>query len=184
VLPSVASLPPNLSFARNLPTPPAPFRPLSRRLPVVVSKLFTPTPLLTPMPAPMPSAFAQANTFVFGSPPPNNFAAPGDAVQIFYVSLSPTVVSYGTPVTLNAITTSNVNSATLSYNGVQTSIAQSGAGQWAATFPFTLVGLPVPNATIQLTLTASKSDGTSSIIPIPVSVVSRTSTATSTQRRR
>ena len=184
VLPSAAAPPPNLSFARNLPVPPTPFRPLSRRLPVVVSKLFTPTPLLTPMPAPMPSAFAQANTFVFGSPPPNNFAAAGDSVQIFYVSLSPTVVSYGTPVTINAITTSNVNNVTLSYNGVQASIAQSGAGQWAATFPFTLVGLPVPNATIQLTLTASKNDGTSSVIPIPVSVVSRTSNAMSTQRRR
>ena len=86
------------------------------------------------------------------------------------------------PVTLNAITTSNVNVLTLSYNGVQTSIAQSGAGQWSATFPFTLVGLPVPNATIQLTLTASKNDGTASVIPIPVSVVARTSTASGSRR--
>ena len=95
--------------------------------------------------------------------------ARGDAVQIFYASLSPTIVSYGTPVTVDALT--------LSYNGVQTSIRSSGAGQWSATFPFTLVGLPVPNATIELTLTASKNDGTSATIPIPVSVVSRTSSA-------
>ncbi len=179
-----AVLPTPASFIQRLPIPtmrplaiPQSFRPLPRRVP-------TPMSVLAPTPVPMPSAFAQANVFTFGSPPPNNFAGPGDAVQIFYASLSPTIVSYGTPVTLNAITTSNVNALTLSYNGVQTSIAQSGAGQWSATFPFTLVGLPVPNATIQLTLTASKSDGTSAVIPIPVSVVARTSTATGSQRRR
>ena len=162
---------------RPLPVAPSPFQRFSRRLPAAMSAL-------TPTPSPMPSAFAQTNVFTFGSPPPSNFAAPGDSVQIFYASFSPAIVSYGTPVTINAITTSNVNAVTLSYNGVQTSIAQSGAGQWSATFPFTLVGLPVPNATIQLTLTASKSDGTSSVIPIPVSVVSRTSTAAGQQRRQ
>lgn len=161
---------------RALPTAPPPFRPLSRRMPTQIAGLLTPTP------SPMPSAFAQANVFTFGSPPPNNFASSGDSVQIFYASLSPTVVSYGTPITVTAITTSNVNAVTLSYNGIQTSIAQSGAGQWSATIPFTLVGLPVPNATIQLSLTASKNDGTSSVIPIPVSVVARTSTATGSQR--
>jgi hypothetical protein len=156
--------------ARPLPVAPSPFRSLSRRIPQAVT-------LMIPTPSPMPSIFAQTNVFVFGSPPPNNFAAPGDSVQIFYASLSPTIVSYGTPVTVNAITTSNVDAVTLSYNGVETSILSSGAGQWSATFPFTLVGLPVPNATIQLTLTARKNDGTSAVIPIPVSVVSRTSNA-------
>ena len=72
---------------------------------------------------------------------------------------------------------------TLGYNGVQTSILQSGAGQWNATFPFTLVGLPEPNGTIMLTLTASKNDGSSASIPIAVSVVPRTS-ATGTRMRR
>ncbi len=161
---------------RRLPAAPPAFRPLSRRMPTPI------TALLTPTPSPMPSVFAQANVYTFGSPPPNNFAGPGDGVQIFYASLSPTIVSYGTPVTITAITTSNVSALTLSYNGVQTSIAQTGAGQWSATLPFTLVGLPEPNATIQLSLTATKSDGTSSVIPIPVSVVARTS-ATSTNRR-
>jgi type II secretory pathway component GspD/PulD (secretin) len=160
---------------RPLPNVPPPFRPLSRRAPARIAGLLTPTP------SPMPSVFAQANVFTFGSPPPNNFAAPGDSVKIFYASFSPTIVSYGTPVTVTAITTSNVNAVTLSYNGVQTSIAQSGAGQWSATIPFTLVGLPEPNSTIQLSLTASKSDGTSSVIPISVSVVARTSTAAGSQ---
>jgi type II secretory pathway component GspD/PulD (secretin) len=163
---------------RQLPVAPQPFRPLSRRMPTQIAGLLTPTP------SPMPSAFAQTNIYTFGSPPPNNFAGPGDAVQIFYASLSPTIVSYGTPITVTAITTSNVDALTLSYNGVQTSIAQTGAGQWSATLPFTLVGLPEPNATIQLSLTATKSDGTSSVIPIPVSVVARTSTMTRSQRRR
>lgn len=140
--------------------------------------------LVPPVPSPVPSAFAQTNVFTFGSPPPNNYATPADAVQIFFATLSPTVLSYGTPVTVNAVTTSNVTQLVLSYNGVSTSLRQTGSGQWSSTFPFTLVGLPVPNATIQLTLTASKSDGTSSVIPIPVSVVARTSTATSAQRRR
>jgi hypothetical protein len=163
---------------RPLPVAPQPFRTLSRRMPTQI------TALLTPTPSPLPSAFAQTNVFTFGSPPPNNFAGPGDGVQIFYASLSPTIVSYGTPITVTAITTSNVNAMTLSYNGVQTSIAQSGAGQWSATIPFTLVGLPEPNATIQLSLTATKSDGTSTAIPIPVSVVARTSTTSNTRRPR
>jgi type II secretory pathway component GspD/PulD (secretin) len=179
VLPTMAPFIQHLAIPmpQRLPTPPPAFRPLSRRFP-------QPVVLLTPTPSPMPSAFSQANIFTFGSPPPNNFAGPGDGVQIFYAALSPTIVSYGTPITVTAITTSNVNSLTLSYNGVQTSIAQVGAGQWSATIPFTLVGLPVPNATVQLSLTASKSDGTSSVIPIPVSVVSRTSSATGMRRRR
>jgi type II secretory pathway component GspD/PulD (secretin) len=180
VLPTAQTIVPRLPVPtmQHLPVAPQPFRPLSRRMPTQI------TGLLKPTPSPMPSVFAQANVFTFGSPPPNNFAGAGDAVQIFYASLSPTIVSYGTPITVTAITTSNVNAMTLSYNGVQTSIAQSGAGQWSATIPFTLVGLPEPNATIQLSLTATKSDGTSSAIPIPVSVVARTSTATSSQRRR
>ena len=180
VLPSQEQLGQRLSgpSMRPLPSPPSPFRPFSRRVPRQIAALPTPTP------SPVPSVFAQTNVFTYGSPPPSNFAAPGDAAQIFYASLSPTLVSYGTPITVTAVTTSNVNAVTLSYNGIQMSIAQSGAGQWSATLPFTLVGLPVPNATIQLSLTASKNDGTSSIIPIPVSVVARTSSVTGSRRRK
>ena len=58
-------------------------------------------------PAPTPTAFAQTNVFTFGAPPQSNFAKPTDPVQIFYATLSPTVVTNGTSMRVAAVTTTN-----------------------------------------------------------------------------
>lgn len=94
----------------------------------------------------------------------------GDGVQIFYAKLTPTLLSYGQPVTVTAITSSSVARVSLSYNGVSLSLTQSEPGQWQATLPFTLIGNPPPNGTISLSLTATKADGTQAAINIPVTV--------------
>ncbi len=68
----------------------------------------SPAPGASAVPLATPSAFAQANTFVFGAPPANTYAGPGDAPQIFYVTLAPTIFTPTATVRVNAITTTNV----------------------------------------------------------------------------
>lgn len=129
------------------------------------------TPGASAAPTATPPALAQLNTFTFGSPPPNNYASSGDALQIFYATFSPTVLAYGKPFNLTAVTTSNVARLSLSYNAVSLSIPQAGPGQWQGTLPFTLIGQPAPSGVISLSLIASKADGTQATIAIPVTIV-------------
>jgi hypothetical protein len=140
--------------------------------PVMTARPQTPAPTSSPTsaPVPTPSAFAETNTFTYGQPPQNNFAGPSDAVQIFYATLSPTVLRNGTPVKVAAVTTTNVNKVTIGYGGFTTQIAQNGPGKWLSTYTFSTAGLPVPPATVPLTLIASRLDGTSATITIPVSI--------------
>ncbi|HXW76129.1 MAG TPA: secretin N-terminal domain-containing protein, partial [Candidatus Eremiobacteraceae bacterium] len=121
-------------------------------------------------PLPTPTAFANTNTFVYGQAPANNYAGPGDAAQIFYASLTPTVVSANTLVTVNAITTTNVARVVISTGFSTTQIGQIAPGKWQSRFTFNVAGLPVGQSTIQLTLVAFKSDGSSATIGIPISV--------------
>jgi type II secretory pathway component GspD/PulD (secretin) len=129
-----------------------------------------PSSSTSPSPIPTPSAFAQTNTFTYGEPPQNNFAGPPDAVQIFYATLSPTVLRSGTQVKIAVITTTNVAKVTVGYGGFTTQVAQSGPGKWLSTYAFSTSGLPVPPATVSLNLVASRLDGTSATIAIPVSI--------------
>lgn len=179
------TLPPGTTLPRSASTPfpwmPTP-RPNALKPSPVRVRNVTPVPAVLSTPEPLPSAFSQTNVFTFGTPPSNNYAAPADGVQIYYATLSPTVLSYGTAVTVNVITSSNVAQITLSYNGVSTTLRETGPGQWSSTFPFTLVGMPASPGNVILSLTASKADGTSASIPIPVSIASRTSYAQ--QKRR
>jgi Bacterial type II and III secretion system protein len=124
----------------------------------------------SPAPLPQPAAFAQTNVFTFGSAPQSNFARPGDPVQIFYATLSPTVVSNGTPVRVAAVTSSNANTVKLQVGTQTISLVQTGAGQWQAAFPFQLSAVPVGQSTLQLALVASRSDGTSATVPIPINI--------------
>ena len=163
------TLPPGTVLPASAPTPimtpePTP----ARKLPVPVNM---PSPL--PVATTTPSPSSPANTFTYGSQPASNAATARDAPRIYYVTLSPTTLSYGTAVQISAITSSNVSQLTLSYNGVAISVGQTGAGQWQAAFPFTLVGEPVPAGTVTLTLIASKPDGTSTSLPIPVTLAPR-----------
>jgi type II secretory pathway component GspD/PulD (secretin) len=122
-------------------------------------------------PAPTPSAFAQANVFVYGSPPPNTFAGPGDVPQIFYAMLSPTVLAPNTTVRINAITTTNVQRLAISTGSTTISLSPAGAaGTWQGVFPANALAVPPAATSVQLTLTASRSDGQTASVQIPVSI--------------
>ncbi len=128
-------------------------------------------------PAPVPSAFAATNVFTHGQPPTNNYAGPSDAVQIFYVKFSPTVLRNGTPVSFTAVTTTNVSRLTIGYQGFQTQIAQTSPGQWQSSYNFSAAGLTPGQTGVSLTVTATRLDGASSSIQVPVSVVPQLSRA-------
>jgi len=164
------TLPPNM----NLPPP-------SGRVAERVGATPTPAPLSSgfastpntrnaPTPAPTPSAFAQTNVFTFGAAPQSNFAKPTDPVQIFYATLSPTVVTNGTSVHLAAVTSSNATSLKLQIGSQTIGLSQSGLGQWQATFPFPKGAIPSSQSSVPLSLIAGKSDGTTSTVAIPINV--------------
>jgi type II secretory pathway component GspD/PulD (secretin) len=124
----------------------------------------SPTPLATP------SALAQANVYVFGSPPPNTFAAPGDAPQIFYAMFSPTVLSPNATVRISAITTTNVQRVTIGSGNTNITLSSLGTGIWQGLFSANTLNLPPTATNVQLTLIAARNDGQTASIPIPVSV--------------
>lgn len=170
-------LPPSLVTPQpSVLTTPAPIFNASttRKLPVPIT---IPSPILKASPSPAASPAAQAtvlaNTFTYGTQPPSNVASSGDPVKIYYVTFTPTLLSYGQPFSVTATTSTNVAQVSLSYNGVAVSVAQTGPGQWSATLPFTLIGTPAPTGTISLLLTASKTDGSQTTLPIPVTVASQ-----------
>ncbi|MEA2688171.1 MAG: ral secretion pathway protein [Candidatus Eremiobacteraeota bacterium] len=150
--------------------------------PVAPSSTLTPPPaspspappLLRPdaTPSPVPSAFAQTNVFTFGSPPQSNFAKPTDPVQIFFATLSPTVVSNGTSVRAAAVTTTNATALKLQIGTQTIGFSQTGLGQWQAVFPFPLAAVPVGQTTVSALLVASRSDGSSASVPVPFNVAS------------
>jgi type II secretory pathway component GspD/PulD (secretin) len=177
-----------------IPTPaPLPSLPPNTRLPApsgqlpgrptpapIIMQPATPSPLATasslglaaasPAPIVQPTAFAQTNVFTFGAPPQSNFARPTDPVQIFYATLSPTVVSNGTPVRIAVVTTSNASSVKLQVGTQTINLAQTGAGQWQAVIAFPSGAVAIGQSVLQLSLAASRRDGTSSTISIPLSI--------------
>jgi hypothetical protein len=170
-IPSAAplpTLPPNTRLpapSGQLPLPGTTPRPVAQRAPDPVASAAA-----TPTPAPAASAFAQTNVFTFGAPPQSNFAKSTDPVQIFYASLSPTVVANATPMRIAAISTTNVTTMKL-HIGTQTiGLAQRGPGQWQGAFSFPASALPPGQTNVTLSLMAARADGTSSTIPIPVNL--------------
>lgn len=166
------TVPPNATFPRVAP------RPLYTPTPQPASKGGAPSgkgaqPTATGSPTgqPLPSAFAQANTFVYGSPPPNTYAGPGDAPNIFYVTLTPTVFTPNATVRINAITTTNVQRLTISAGTSSISLSPVGPGTWQGVFSANVLGLPPAASSLRLSLVASRSDGQSASIPITVSIL-------------
>jgi general secretion pathway protein D len=136
-----------------------------------------PSPTLSPTgpsPAPLPSAFSQTNVYTFGQAPQNNYAAANAAPQIFYVQVSPSVVKNGQSMVISAITTTNVVQLTFGPNSLlpMATLQSIGAGQWQGSFPFSAAGLPIGQASVSLTLTATTSMGGSVALPIPLSLLS------------
>ena len=128
----------------------------------------SPTPI--PSPGPAANALSATNVFTFGAAPTNNYAAPGDAPKIFFASFSPTVLHASTNVSVAAVTTSNVQKVTIGYGPTTVSLSSIGSGQWQATYPFSLAGLPPNQSSLSLELVASKADGTSTTVPVPVNL--------------
>lgn len=166
----------------HLPTP-APYLtpPPSYQVPGVTPSGPSPMPTSTPTPAapalastpaPLPTAFNQTNVYTYGAAPQNNYVAPGSAPQIFYVQVSPTVVKSGTPVTISAITTTNVSELDFGYTatGASTRLTSIGPGQWQGTFPFSMAGLPGNYGNVQMMLAAKTTLGGLVTVPIPMSI--------------
>ena len=125
-------------------------------------------------PESLPSAFSQTNVYTFGQAPQNNYAAPNAAPQIFYVQVAPSVVKNGDQMTISAITTTNVAQLRFGPNALvpMASLQSVGPGQWQGTFPFSSAGLPIGQAAVTLTLTATTGMGSTVALPIPLSLLS------------
>jgi type II secretory pathway component GspD/PulD (secretin) len=168
------TVPPNTGF----PTAPPALqqRPVQRQAaapapPGTPGPQTAPAATAAPTPQATPTALSQANVYVYGSPPPNTFAAPGDAPQIFYASLSPTVLSPNTTVRVSAITTTNVQRLTIGTGTTNIALARLGTGTWQGVFAANALGLAPTATNVQLSLVASRNDGQSATIPIPVSLI-------------
>ena len=145
-------------------------RPFISSPPPALLRSPAPTASAGPHPLATPSAFANSNVFTYGAPPTNNFAQPGDAVKIYYVTLSPTVMKNNTPFSISAITSSNVAQVLLATNsGAETLAHAGGPGMWQSSIVFTSGNIPVGQNTLTFQLIASKDDGTTQRINIPVS---------------
>jgi hypothetical protein len=108
--------------------------------------------------------------FTFGSAPQNNFAKSSDPIQLFYATLSPTIVRNGSSLRVAVVSTTNATALKLQIGSQTIALSQTGAGQWQATVPFPMAAVPVGQTDLTLILTASKSDGTSATVRIPVYV--------------
>jgi len=172
------TLPPNVRFPSAAAPPPVRAKPATAGSPVPAG---SPAPGSSASPAPSPSpgasalptpvAFAQANVYVYGSPPPSTYAGPGDAPVIFYASLSPTVLTPNATVHINAITTTNVQKLRIGTSSTQITLSQVASGTWQGVFSANALNLPPTATTVQLTLTASRGDGQSASIQLPVSLM-------------
>ena len=173
------TLPPNASFPTAPPSAapartiapkaaksPAPGSPGPSASPGAVSG--SPGPSASPVST--PSAFAQANVYVYGSPPPSTYAGPNDAPQIFFAQLQPTVLTANTTVRVSVITTTNVQKVTIGTAGSRIGLSPLGSGTWQGVFPANTLQLPPTATTVQLSLVAARGDGQSATIQLPVSL--------------
>ncbi|MGZ3563079.1 MAG: secretin N-terminal domain-containing protein [Vulcanimicrobiaceae bacterium] len=162
-------------YVAPLTPPPSMATPSAGAPSAATSSAPSPTPApqgsAAPAPAPTPSAFANLNVFTYGQAPNSNYAKPTDPAQIFFVQFSPTVIRNNTPVTINAITTTNAKRMTITYNQVQTQISQTSPGVWQSTYNFNTGG-GLGGAT-NLTLTVTKDDGSVVTASIPVTIVQK-----------
>ncbi|HTU70981.1 MAG TPA: secretin N-terminal domain-containing protein [Candidatus Baltobacteraceae bacterium] len=156
---------PTLPPGTTLPTP----RPTASALAGPPAVLSTPIPPVTAAPRPTPSAFAASNVFEYGRAPQNNFAQPQDAPQIYYARLAPTVMTAGTSVSIDVVTTTNIARVQIGTPNASVSLDQVGPGKWQGTFQATQFALGPAQPLQQLTLNAYRNDGFAATIQIPVS---------------
>ncbi|HTU81279.1 MAG TPA: secretin N-terminal domain-containing protein [Candidatus Acidoferrales bacterium] len=126
-----------------------------------------------PSPQPLPTAFSQTNVYTFGAAPQNNYAASNAAPQIFYVQVTPSVVHNGDPMTISAITSTNVAKLSFGPNAIVpiANLQSIGPGQWQGSFNFSNAGLPIGQTSVSLSLTATTGLGATVSLPIPMSIL-------------
>jgi len=173
------TLPPNTQLPSPLPQampepPPPPPTPIVAPSPShgMKPELSTPSASPSPSPAPTPSAFGSTNVFEYGSAPQNTYAGDFDTPQIFYARFTPTVLKQGTPVSVSVVTTTNVRKVTIGVSGSTTSLSSVASSQWQGNYNFNTTSMPASQGTVNLTLSAFRSDGVAATIQIPVSLSS------------
>ncbi len=121
-------------MSQPMPLPEAPTSPLAA----------TPPPVAIPPAAPprrrrgAQAAEAMRSTgYTFGVIPATTAAGPNDGLTIYYATVTPSLPWTGKTLTINAITSNNVQRVTFAYGGgFSAQLSQTTAGHWQATFPF------------------------------------------------
>ncbi len=163
---SLPTLPPGTRLPSGLPPPAQQPKPTIVPTPALSTQL--PTPSAVPMPT--PTAFANTNTFVYGSPPPNTYAPDAAAPQIYYVQFSPTLLQNGMPVQVSVVTSSNVRKVEIGYPGYMTTLAQIAPSKWQASYNFNASGLVSSQQSVMLQLNAYAQSGAAATVQIPVNI--------------
>lgn len=115
----------------------------------------TPIPTIAALQAPPASSGVGLE---FGQLPPSNAPALADPVRIFYASLSPATLTNGSTVHVRIVSTTNAARASVTIGSLTAALAQSAPGDWSGSFTWqTAYG--VGQATVQATLTATRTDG-------------------------
>jgi len=164
------TLPPTTVLPTERPLPPERRHGKSRSLP-------TPEPVAAPTPAPAATASARSTPnpayssppnanaggngpgYTYGTLPPTTAANDGDALKIYYATVSPALPWNGKVVTVNAVVSNNVQRLTLTYGGgFSVQLSPQTAGHWQAVFPFPSGAVAALASSPSVTLNATRSD--------------------------
>ncbi len=161
-----------ITVTPHIVEPGAPVPPLGPAMTELPSPVPLPTlaphtvlPQRTPLPAAPSAAPAAANAFEYGARPNAiPLAGPHDPPRIVYARFSPQLVSPGTPLRVEAITTSNVTRVVMQLAGATVPLNQAAPGRWDVTVP---VPAPLP-AQPAAHLSASRADGVAASLDVPL----------------
>jgi type II secretory pathway component GspD/PulD (secretin) len=130
----------------------------------------------TPNPNPFTgagSAQTSPGAFVYGQKPaslPSSGA--NDPPKIYYVLASPQVVKQGTPISVEAVTSTNVTRVTVQLGAANISLHQAAPGLWDATVPFSMPSSSQPTALqVPAVMSATRMDGAAATLNIPLTLM-------------
>ena len=164
-VPDSAPQPQRMPRPYNVSTPPT----YATAMPSVTGVVPSTTPSA---PAPTPSSLASVNHYTWGTPPQNNFAKPGDPVQIDYITFSPTVAKAGDQVTFDVVTTTNVQALAVTLDSGSISLNSTSPGQWHGVITLGALDSSLPSSPSSLTLNikATGFNGSVATVPVPISL--------------
>ena len=175
---ALPTLPPDATLPTAAPTRPPTHRRHEAPLPAPVP-LATPTALATSAPAQAPAQAARSTPnpaytnagnvnsngtgngpgYTFGALPVTTAANDGDALKVYYVTVSPSLPWAGKVITVNAVVSNNVQRLTMTYGGgFSVQLSPQTAGHWQAVFPFPSAAAAALATTPSVTLNATRSD--------------------------